>query len=248
MTVANSKIATIASELMYSDGHRNTKCDHRTRRHNLLNFMYFPAIALLAGTLVGLGTPVSADNRDAAMVLDVTAPTTPATEPFAMLPGETVLTLDPDGEIELVHLGSCELIRVKGGNVEISEFGIDVTGDELLRSDDECPEEARLKGETTTGGVTLREGETVLIPARPVLVLAQAAKSVTLGTQDSKIILHKWQPAGRVLSWPENAAPLPGKTRFLLTVQFSEKSAGYAVLLVDPDGGKHRLPVLLGGD
>lgn len=210
--------------------------------------MHFPIFALLVSGIVGLAGQVAADDDDAAMVLDIIGTTNPAVEPFSMLKNETMLQLGDNSEVELVHLNSCELIRVKGGTIEVSDFGIDASGKELLRGDDECPEEARLTGETTTGGVTLRTGDVVLVPARPVLVLAAPAVDVMLAMAETKTLLHKWAPAKRILSWPKDLEPLPGKTRFLLTVRYADRPDRHAVLLVDPDGRKHRLPILLGGD
>lgn len=191
---------------------------------------------------------VRAEDQDVAMVLDVSGIVAPETEAFAMLPDGTRLVLGTDGEIELVHLANCELVRMKGGSVEVHTFGIDADGDELLRSEDECPEEARLSGETTTGGVTLRAGETVLVPDRPVLVLDRAIAGASISGPANTEALHHWMAGTRILRWPGDKPALTGKIRYQLTVAFPDGAIRHATLLVVPDGGQRSLPVILSSD
>jgi len=201
-----------------------------------------------------------ASDQDVAMVLDVSGTSNPKAEAFSMLQDGARFDLGADGEIELVHLNSCELIRLKGGIVEVHTLGFDADSEVILHSEEECPVEARLgtetspdgvilrNRETTTGGVTLRARNIELIPDRPILVLDRSFTSAEIIDLDKRLRLHIWSGKERILRWPVAKDGLKRKTRYILLVTFLDGSSRYIELLVNPEGGQRRLPVILRSD
>lgn len=179
------------------------------------------------GTAAYAGTP-------AALVLDITGPTTPAVEPFSELETKSPIEIDAETTIEFLHYATCQAITVKGGRLNFTSQRYLFKGGKILDTKRaECPKKVALTGASQIGGVVLRgsggKQDSYRLTTRPSFVLvgadADSYTEINISRDGKSIVEAKLH--GRVFFYPDSAPAL-------------EKGESYQVTLTPAGGGEPR--------
>lgn len=115
------------------------------------------ACRLIAGcTLAALLAAPAAAQEPAALVIDVTGPTTPAVGAFDELPAGASLELGAKTEITLSHYASCEEVALRGGTVKVLPADVGYSGSTVLSAvKTECPQPVKMHKSDLIGAVVV---------------------------------------------------------------------------------------------
>lgn len=176
-------------------------------------------------------TASAAAAEGVALVIDVTGGAADTIAPFDELSSGDEVTLGADGEIILMHYGTCLETHIVGGGVVVGRDGLRTSTDAEIAAEDPapCPERvAFVENADAQGAVVLRSaGETAIAP-RPTFI-APGADRIEV-TQDDKVVAAM-QVVGGTAEWPA-AAPnllIGGIYKLRLTGPAGDRVAGATV-------------------
>ncbi len=209
-----------------------------------------PALVLLAGLLSG---PAAAAEAPVGMVMAVTGATEPPLAALTELTADSPVRLLPGTELTFLHYARCKLVTVVGGTLVMSQTAYRSDGNIAAEHDAPCPviaEAVEAERGGSVGGAIMRGIQAApRWPNRLDIVLAgPAADTVRAAAVYDDAVppaaVQRLGLAGRRLTPPADAAPLPPGRRYTLRLDradrpepvefpfFAREASGAASLLV----------------